>query len=368
MPEIPAAPLLSGSPVEGHVDEHDLRLALERQRRTFDLAMVASKMGTWRYTLADNVCRYDRNAQRLYGLTQEEFLHDEEGVKAKFHPDDLERMWAQVAKALAPDGDGRYEVEYRVKQLDGSWLWLSAWGLVEFEGVNGTRKAVAIAGASRDLTERKHAEALQRLLLNELNHRVKNTFAAIQAVAAQTLRASPDLPSARVALDRRLHSMAHAHDLLMARAWTGADLTDVIERALDSFPPAQMQKTGAPVDVPPQHVLPLSLTLHELATNALKYGALSQPQGRVSLDWSVRDGALHLEWLESGGPAVSPPSRKGFGSRLLEALIGEGGETRVSYDPSGVRCRIRIALAGQGPEMHLTGPPPVVAEHLRAAE
>ena len=199
--------------------------------------MIASDMGTWRYTLADNICVYDENAQRLYGLTEARFLHDEEGVKAKFHPDDLELMWSRVAKALDPEGDGRYDVEYRVKQLDGSWRWLSAWGLVEFEGEGPERKPVAIAGASRDLTELKQAEELQRLLLNELNHRIKNTLATIQAITAQTLRAARDLPSAREALDRRIRSLAQVHDLLTVRAWTGANLTDVVARALDAFTP-----------------------------------------------------------------------------------------------------------------------------------
>jgi PAS domain-containing protein len=126
-----------------------LRHELARQKRAFDFAMTASDMGTWRYTLADNICVYDENAQRLYGLTEARFLHDDEGVKSKFHPDDLELMWARVAKALDPEGDGRYDVEYRVKQLDGSWRWLSAWGLVESEGESSDRKPIAIAGASR---------------------------------------------------------------------------------------------------------------------------------------------------------------------------------------------------------------------------
>ena len=224
--------------VPSATDERELLQTLERQKRTFDLAMMASQMGTWRYTLADNICVYDENAQRLYGLTEARFLHDEEGVKSKFHPDDLELMWSRVTKALDPLSDGRYDVEYRVKQLDGSWRWLSAWGLVEFEGDGPDRKPVAIAGASRDLTERKQAEELQRLLLNELNHRVKNTLATIQAITAQTLRAARDLPSAREALDRRIRSMAQAHDLLTLRAWTGANLTDVVMRALDAFTPA----------------------------------------------------------------------------------------------------------------------------------
>ena len=128
-------------PVQDVTEVQRLRRELERQKRTFDLAMMASDMGTWRYTLADNICVYDENAQRLYGLTEARFLHDEEGVKSKFHPDDLELMWSRVANALDPRSDGRYDVEYRVKQLDGSWRWLSAWGLVEFEGEGARQKA-----------------------------------------------------------------------------------------------------------------------------------------------------------------------------------------------------------------------------------
>ena len=226
--------------------KRELLQALERQKRTFDLAMMASHMGTWRYTLADNICIYDENAQRLYGLTEARFLHDETGVKAKFHPDDMELMWSRVAKALDPQSDGHYDVEYRVKQHDGSWRWLSAWGLVEFEGDGPAQKPVAISGASRDLTDRKQAEELQRLLLNELNHRVKNTLATIQAISAQTLRGARDLPSAREALDRRIRSMAQAHDLLTLRAWTGANLVDVVMRALDAFSPTQVKMSGTP--------------------------------------------------------------------------------------------------------------------------
>ncbi len=184
--------------------EHDMRLALERQQRTFDLAMVASKMGTWRYSMADNVCLYDENAQRLYGLTEARFLHDTAGVEAKFHPDDMDLMWARVARAIDPESDGRYEVEYRVKQTDGSWRWLSAWGLVEFEGRGAERQPVAIAGASRDLTELKKSEELQRLLTNELNHRVKNSLATVQSIVNQTLRDATNVQAARRD-DRRTH-------------------------------------------------------------------------------------------------------------------------------------------------------------------
>lgn len=334
-----------GDPVHPAMDVDELLRAFERQKRTFDLAMVASQMGTWRYTLADNVCTYDENAQRLYGLTEARFLHDEEGVKAKFHPDDLPLMWSQVARALDPLGDGRYEVNYRVRQIDGSWRWLSAWGLVEFDAEGPQRRAIAIAGASRDLTERKKSEELQRLLLNELNHRIKNTFATIQAVASQTLRAADDLPTAREALERRIGSMAQAHDLLTARAWTGASFTEVVMRALDVFAPAQLNISGPDVDIPPKHALALSMALHELATNALKYGALSCPTGLVSVRWRVEQGILHLNWEETGGPPVLPPTRRGFGSRLLELVVSDlDGETALSYDAAGLRCGMTVRL------------------------
>jgi PAS domain S-box-containing protein len=329
--------------------EHEMRLALERQQRTFDLAMMASQMGTWRYTLADNICTYDENAQRLYALTQARFLHDEDGVKAKFHSDDMERMWARVATALDPGGDGRYEVDYRVKQLDGSWRWLSAWGVVEFEGQGLKRKPVAIAGASRDLTELKRAEDLQRTLVNELNHRAKNTLASVQSIVHMTLRGSIDPESARKAIDARLRALAGAHDLLTMRNWLGADLADVVARAMAPFAGRQIALDGPSVDLSSGQALALSLALHELATNAAKYGALSRPEGRVELRWTVQNGKLDLNWRESGGPQVIAPSRRGFGSRLLEEVLFRDldGETRVDFAPDGVRCTITAVLTSE---------------------
>lgn len=317
----------------------------ERQARNFDLAMVASKMGTWRYTFADNICVYDENAQRLYGLTEARFLHDSAGAKAKFHPDDLELMWSRVAKAIDPKGDGRYDVEYRVKQLDGSWRWLSAWGLVEFEGSGPKRKPVAIVGASRDLTEQKQAEELQQLLLNELNHRVKNTLATIQGITELTMRGARDVPSVTEALRRRIRAMAETHDLLTLRAWSGASLADVITRSLDAFALERVKMSGPAIDVSPKHALALSVALHELATNAMKYGAFSSPSGRVSVQWDVHGTSMRLDWEESDGPAVAPPTQKGFGSRLLELVVGDlGGDVAVSYPVAGLQCCITARL------------------------
>jgi two-component sensor histidine kinase/PAS domain-containing protein len=326
--------------------EHEMRVSLERQQRNFDLAMLASKMGTWRYTMADNICIYDDNAQHLYGLAEPRFLHDKDGVDAKFHPDDLELMWARVAKAVDPEGDGRYDVEYRVKQLNGSWRWLSAWGIVEFEGQGAMRRPVAIAGASRDLSERKQAEEFQRLLTNELNHRVKNTLATVQSIVNQTLRGASDIDSARRDANARIVSLAGAHDLLTDRSWSGADVAALVARAVAPFAADQINIDGPSLDVSPSQALALSLALHELATNAAKYGALSLAEGRVELRWKVQDNQLKLTWQESGGPRVLPPSRRGFGSRLIENALSRdlNGGSRLEFAPEGLRCWMTAAL------------------------
>jgi two-component sensor histidine kinase/PAS domain-containing protein len=343
---IPAPSRRPVAPRESRAAEPSLK-SLEHQKRQFDLAMMASNMGTWRYTFADNMCVYDENAQRLYGLTEARFLHDEEGVMGKFHPEDLDLMWSRVAAASDPSGDGRYDVEYRVKQLDGGWRWLSAWGLVEFEGEGEDRKPVAIVGASRDLTDRKQAEELQRILLAELGHRFKNTLATIQAITAQTLTYASDLSSAREAVDRRICAMAKANQMLTARNWDGAMLRDVIEGALDPFDTTRIRVNGPNCEISPRHTLALSLGLHELATNATKYGALSNGSGVVDLRWVIAGSQLMLDWTERGGPRVAPPATRGFGSRLLERLLGRdlGGEIRIDYRPDGLHCIISAAIA-----------------------
>jgi two-component sensor histidine kinase len=295
--------------------------------------------------MADNVCVYDENAQRLYGLTEARFLHDTAGVEAKFHPDDMDLMWARVARAIDPESDGRYDVEYRVKQTDGSWRWLSAWGLVEFEGRGAERQPVAIAGASRDLTELKQAEELQRLLTNELNHRVKNSLATVQSIVNQTLRDATNVQAARRTIDARIVALAGAHDLLTVRSWKGADIADLAAAAVAPFATDQILTEGPSLDVSPGQALALSLALHELATNAVKYGALSRPSGRVELRWCVQEEMLNLSWRESGGPQVSPPTRRGFGSRLIEhASRDVNGKIRLDFAPEGLVCSITAAL------------------------
>jgi two-component sensor histidine kinase/PAS domain-containing protein len=321
------------------IARHDSEAIMARQRRTLDLAMEAAQMGAWRYTLADNICMYDERAQKLYGLADSRFLQDEDGVKRLIHPDDLGMMWTAVSIAADPLGEGRYEVEYRVRQQDGSWRWVSAWGLAEFEGVGPVRRAVAIAGASRDIADIKRAEERLRLLVNELSHRVKNTLATVQSIAMQALRNATDPEAARIAFEARIGSLAKAHDLLTMTDWDGAGLRDVVEQAIQPFAPARFDVTGANMQVSPKHALAFCMAIHELATNAVKHGALAVTLGRVKIAWTVENEHLAFNWREVGGPPVKTPTRRGFGTRLLERAIAHdlGGATYLHYAPDGVR-------------------------------
>jgi PAS domain S-box-containing protein len=200
--------------------------------------------------------------------------------------------------------------------------------------------------------ERKRTEEHQRLLLNELNHRVKNTLAVIQSIAQQTFRGEAAAPEARQAFESRLSALAGAHDLLTGRNWEAAGLREVIERAgigcgADG---ERVRIEGEDVELAPRTSVSIAMALHELCTNAVKYGALSVDTGRVSISWTVTglDGGrrLSLCWKEEGGPPVSPPERRGFGSRMIErGLASElGGEVELLFRPEGVVCRVDAPL------------------------
>ena len=328
-------------------NEHETAVA--RQRLTLDLAMEAAEMGAWRYTVADNICMYDERATRLYGLSDGRFLHDEAGVKRMIHPGDQARMWAAVKVAVDPAGEGRYDVEYRVRQPDASWRWVSCWGLVEFEGQGLLRRPVAIAGASRDITAVKRAEERQQLLINELNHRVKNMLATVQSVAYQTMKGTDDPHVMRQVFDSRLMSLARAHDLLTHHHWSGADVAAVVDKALEPFMSGQFDIKGDPLHLSPGQALALSMALHELATNAVKHGALSVPTGRVQIDWLIDDNVFTFTWRESGGPLVIPPTRRGFGTRLLEQGVASdlGGLAKTFYAATGVVWEAVSPLAAE---------------------
>nr|WP_281351819.1 sensor histidine kinase [Altericroceibacterium indicum] len=179
----------------------------------------------------------------------------------------------------------------------------------------------------------------------ELAHRLKNTLAMVQAIASQTLRDVTEQESVN-SFRQRLQSLAHAHDVLLRQSWSAVSLKQVIEDSLRPHDHAgQIELNGPAVEIGSRTTMSLSLMLHELATNALKYGALSEMGGKICINWSISNDMFHLNWKETGGPRVSEPSRKGFGSRLIARGIGNRCEVIKSYHPEGFELELETPLA-----------------------
>jgi two-component sensor histidine kinase len=295
-----------------------------------------------------------REMRRLDGRG---FLIDTEGPTVDWMtrylaPEDQPQIQAVIQEAIRARAP--FQFEHRVRRRDGSMGWTLSRAVPL---LNEAGEIVEWFGAASDVTDRKQAEEHLRLVVNELNHRVKNTLAMIQAIAAQTFRNADDLRQAQEKFSGRIMALARANDLLTGERWVGASLRDVVERTLEAYGsdgPARCVAAGPPVQLSAKTALSLSMALHELATNALKYGAWSTPDGRVEIAWSVApapDGErLKLEWRESGGPPVGQPTRRGFGSRLIErGLAAEmSGLARLRFQPEGLVCEIDAPLAPEG--------------------
>ena len=272
------------------------------------------------------------------------------GWRDGMHPDDHAHTLAEWVHSLAT-GDP-YDVEHRVIRRDGSARWARTRAYPR-RGAGG--EVLLWYGTTEDIHEQKVAQEHQRLLINELNHRVKNTLATVQAIAFQTMKGDLTLPEARSRFEARLMALSRAHNLLTEQNWGGAALERVVRDSVEHLGGEQdrFALEGPSVWIAPRAALALALALHELGTNAAKYGSLSRDGGRVAIAWRLtEEDKLVLEWKEQGGPEVAAPTRRGFGSRLIEQGLASdlGGEARMAFEPDGLRCTIEAALDAIRPE------------------
>ena len=278
------------------------------------------------------------------GRPREELMGD--AWLTLLHPDDLPKI--VEARAAARRDLISYVCEARFRRWDGAWrtMQVSAKPRVDDAGM-----FQGYVGLAMDVSDIRAAEIRQKLLINELNHRVKNTLATVQSIAHQTLREAAPGREARERLTERLLALSAAHNVLTRENWEGAELAEIAAEAIRPYDDAKARRItldGPEARIAPSAALALSMALHELATNALKYGALSQARGRVAIRWVPEGGTIALEWRETGGPKVAAPARRGFGSRLLsQGLAAElGAKAEVLYEPEGLICRIRAPAAG----------------------
>ena len=266
---------------------------------------------------------------------------------ALIHPDDVAEIL--VRREAARKGPDAYSFEARFRRYPEGWRWM----LVNAKPrIDASGAFLGYVGMAMDLTEIKTAQAHQQLLINELNHRVKNTLSSIQSIARQTLRADDVAPRARDRFVERLMAMSAAHNVLTSENWSGAVIDDILREALKPFSddrdPDRITISGPSLRVEPGAALALALAAHELGTNAAKYGALSSPGGRVSVEWALEDDRhAVVRWRERGGPEVSAPTHRGFGARLLErGLAGDlGGKPELIFLPGGVEARLPVRVA-----------------------
>lgn len=350
--------------------ERSLRRKERRLRAANDslrLAHQAARAATWEWRAGRAIRWLDAAAARaLVGLPPEPISGEET-------PDFWERfVVAEDRPAVGAALDSlakraEASVEYRVRAADGSQTWVRSSALVVERHVDGaparivgvtldvTPQKLIETRLQREVAERRRIEERQQLLIHELNHRVKNMLATVQSVARQSLggaRTSGPLAD----FEDRLMALAWAHDVLTREHWAGASLSAVLARTLAPYGEARVALSGPDLRISPKMALALAMGVHELATNAVKYGALTDDAGRVEVRWRLEPSAgqprLILEWLERDGPPVQPPVSRGFGSRLLERGLAHelGGEVSIMFEQAGVRCRIIAPFEAEAPQ------------------
>ncbi|MFC3069170.1 sensor histidine kinase [Phenylobacterium soli] len=344
--------------------EHRLRLANESLR----LAHRAARAASWEWRAGEALRWLDLAAARaLIGLPRQWTEHEKLRDWINFvDPEDIDTVNAGLAR-LATEDESVYE--FRVIGADGRRHWVESHATASDRDASGVPRR--LTGVTSDITSRKAAEAALRhetaelnqakthlqLVVGELNHRVKNMLAVVQSLARQSFgnARSAELEN----FEDRLMALAWTHDILVDQRWAGATLDRLIDGTLAPHRRKgadRITADGPHVVLDPKLAIAFSLALHELATNAVKYGALRGAHGTVSIHWEVEDRHgeewLVLEWRERGGPPVSPPKRRGFGSRLIErGVTGEiGGKAHLDFDPAGLSCCISAPLYAPDPE------------------
>jgi PAS domain S-box-containing protein len=332
---------------------HDLREQEERWAATYEHAAI----GIVELDAEGRFIRVNEAICSIVGGTREELLSWK--LQGRTHPDDRDVDDELYRRQVAGD-IGFYSIEKRFIRRDGRTIWMGVRSSTVRDSTGHFLYGVRVV---QDITERKEAEERQKLLIDELNHRVKNTLATVQSLAAQTMRGTDSPEAFRRAFEGRLIALSQAHDQLTRRHWVSADLRDIVEGATAPHlarpedTQEQIAIEGEAITVTPRVALTLALGLHELTTNATKYGALSVPSGRIEVNWRIQREAaqpamLSIVWRERGGPPVVAPQRQGFGTRFIEGSVASElqGKAELDYDPAGLICTLTIPLDSVTPD------------------
>jgi len=321
------------------------RVFMESEARLQE-ALTAGAVTAFEWDVLTGASRRSKNAAQILGFDPQQPL-TAAGFLERVHPDDRDRFKAHI-RGVKPDRSS-YALTFRFVRPDGQEVWLEETSRAEFDAAG---RFVMLKGLTRDITARKRAEERQDMLIAEFDHRVKNILARVAVVAMYTRQGSRSMDEFIQTLDGRIQSMATAHSLLSQSRWNGAGLHDLVRHQLAPYATeANMTVTGPEIMLSAAATQAVAMVLHELVTNAAKYGALSSQEGRISVQWDPpADGAtptLTIVWRETGGPPVAAAApQEGYGTSLIRDLIPHelGGTVDLVLAPEGVRCTIVIPL------------------------
>ena len=313
------------------------RLLQAEQGRT--LALAAGDMGSWSYDFAAELWTWDEGHRRIFGVDAD-FAPTLEAIRRAIHPEDMDALSAAFSDLS--QSNTSYRMEARVVRPTGEVRWCAAAAVASFDDAG---RMVRVSGVTTDITDRKDAEIRQALLAREVDHRARNALAIVQAIIR--LARADTIENYVHAVEGRIRALAQTHELLSQSRWQGADVQRLVMEEVAPYRTSGGKITvdGPPVLVSPETAQSVALTLHELATNAAKYGALSAKGGELAVRWATDDGRLTLDWEEKGGPRIEKPSSTGFGMKIIHANLNASGKGRVDFDwrPQGLQCRIDIA-------------------------
>jgi PAS domain S-box-containing protein len=314
--------------------------ALRESEERFRLMSEQAPVMIWMSTPEGHCLHLNRMLRDFWGVEEEDIPRFD--WRSSMHPDDAPEIGRQMTEALRARKSAVIEGRYRNAENEYRLLRTDARPRFSPDG-----EFLGMIGVNTDITERSRAEAQRNLLIAELNHRVKNTLAVVQGIAQQTFKGAESAAHARQAFEGRLFALANAHSRLTQTSWESARLEDLIADAIRANTPEaqRIRVTGPSLLLPPRYALAIAMALHELHTNAVKYGALSNDAGTIDIDWQVAPAEkprIRLVWREAGGPAVEQPRHRGFGSRLIEAALVHDLDAEVSMEflPQGLVCRI----------------------------
>jgi PAS domain S-box-containing protein len=338
-------------------DRKNAENALRCLEEQYRLALAAARLGTWNIDLDSGIVSWDEGACALFHLPVDgpHSMPLDEAME-RIHPDDRDAAKESLAAAITPGSDGRYEVEYRIVLEDGSTRWVRCNGRVHFCDEGGSLRTEKVSGVVSDITDQRAAEEARQLLTRELTHRVKNLFAIANGMVSMTARTAKDPKEMANALRGRLSALSRAHELVQPMPVSGQQggaevgLRQLIESVLAPYSPTggdRVTVEGPDVRVGSNTTTSLALVLHELATNAAKYGCLSSSEGQLTIRWTINGEDVHFDWSETGGPPVAnPPSFEGFGSQLAQrSIAGQlGGALDREWRPEGLCVHMTMPL------------------------